>query len=161
MVDYFLNADDEFLRGMGVAPSAMPRREDWINSALLDHDRPNHEKERAYLAWIYKSVAIGHSSINKIQVGEEAYIHLHLWSRARRQGGLGTAFFQLSAARFAEDFSLKRLYCEPYAENPAPNCVLQKSGFRLVKRYRTVPGPINFEQDVNQYVRHIHAPKTE
>jgi hypothetical protein len=26
------------------------------------------------------------------------------------------------------------------------------SGFRFIKRYRTIPGAINFEQDVNQYV---------
>jgi RimJ/RimL family protein N-acetyltransferase len=158
MVDYFLDADDEFLRGMGVARSSLPLREDWISSVLRDHDRPDHEKGRAYLAWIYEGVAIGHSSINKIQIGKEAFIHLHLWLRARRQRGLGTTFFRLSAARFAEDFSLKRLYCEPYAENPGPNRALEKSEFRFVKRYRTVPGPINFEQDVNQYVRHFYSP---
>lgn len=33
------------------------------------------------------------------------------------------------------------------------NRVMPKSGFRFIKRYRTVPGPINFEQDVNRYVR--------
>jgi RimJ/RimL family protein N-acetyltransferase len=153
MVDYFLEADDEFLLEMGVARSALPRREDWLSAVLRDHDRASHEKERAYLAWVLDGVAIGHSSINKIQVGREAFIHLHLWSRSLRHRGLGTTFFRLSATRFANDFSLERLYCEPYAENPGPNRVLQKSDFRFVKRYRTVPGPINFEQDVNQYVR--------
>jgi RimJ/RimL family protein N-acetyltransferase len=43
----------------------------------------------------------------------------------------------------------KRLYCEPYANNVAPNRVLEKAGFEFVKTDRTVPGPINFEQDVN------------
>lgn len=160
MVDYFLSADDEFLRGMGVARFQLPLREAWIRSVLRDHDRPIHQKERAYLAWIYDGVAIGHSSINKIQVGEETFIHLHVWLRARRLGGLGTTFFRLPFCRFAEDFSLKRLYCEPYTENPGPNRVLQKSGFRFVKRYRTIPGPINFEQDVNQYVRSFPSPAT-
>ena len=160
MVDYFLSADDEFLRGMGAARSKLPSREDWISSVLRDHDRPNHQKERAYLAWVYDGVAIGHSSINKIQVGEEAFIHLHVWLRARRQGGLGTRFFRLSADRFAEDFALQRLYCEAYAENPAPNRLLEKSGFRFVKRYRTIPGPINFEQDVNRYIRDFQFPGT-
>jgi RimJ/RimL family protein N-acetyltransferase len=103
-------------------------------------------------------VAIGHSSINKIQVGQEAFIHLHQWSQAHRRAGLGTRFFQLCVARFAEDFALKRLYCEPSADNPGPNRVLLKSGFRFVKRYRTIPGPINFEQDVNQYVLLLSPP---
>jgi RimJ/RimL family protein N-acetyltransferase len=158
MVDYFLDADDEFLHAMGVARSRLPSREDWISSALRDHDRPIHEKERAYLAWVYGGVAIGHSSINRIEVGEAAFIHLHLWLRMHRQAGLGTTFFQLSVGHFTQDFSLKRLYCEPCADNPGPNRVLLKSEFRLIKRYRTVPGPINFEQDVNQYVRHFSAP---
>lgn len=153
MVDYFLEADDAFLRGMGVDRSRLPSRTDWIASALNDHGRPKHEKERAYLAWVYDGLAIGHSSINRIQVGKEAFIHLHLWTAPRRRAGLGTQFFRLSAERFARDFSLERLYCEPYAENPAPNRVVTRAGFRLMKRYRTIPGPLNFEQEVNLYVR--------
>ena len=153
MVDYFLDADDAFLQAMGVARSKLPPREEWISSVLRDHDRPSNEKERAYLAWIYGGVAVGHSSINRIEVGEAALIHMHLWVREHRGAGLGTGFFELSVARFARDFSLRRLFCEPYAENPGPNRVLLKSRFRFIKRYRTVPGPINFEQDVNQYVR--------
>ena len=153
MVDYFLEGDDPFLRGMGVDRAKLPSRDDWIASALRDHDRPNSEKERGYLAWVYDGRAVGHSSINKIRVGQEAFIHLHLWFAARRQVGLGTAFFRLSAERFARDFALRRLYCEPYVDNPGPNHVLPRAGFRLVKRYRTVPGPLSYEQDVNQYIR--------
>jgi RimJ/RimL family protein N-acetyltransferase len=155
MVDYFLDADDGFLQGMGVDRSKLPARDEWIASALRDHDRPNDEKERVYLAWVYGGEIIGHSSINNIKVGQAAFIHLHLWFRSHRQAGLGTKFFDLSAVRFARDFSLKRIYCEPYAHNPGPNHVLLKCGFRFVKRYRTVPGPLNFEQEVNQYVRHF------
>lgn len=153
MVDYFLGAEDAFLHGMGVDRSKFTTREDWIASALRDHTRPYHEKERSYLAWVYDGVAIGHSSINRIRYGEEAFIHLHLWSAPHRQAGLGTTFFRLSAERFARDFALRRLYCEPYAENPGPNRVLPRAGFQFVKRYRTTPGPLNYEQDVNQYVR--------
>jgi len=160
MVDYFLTADNEFLRGMGVDRAKLPSRDDWIDSALRDHDRPNHEKERAYLAWISVGVAIGHSSINRIRNGEQAFIHLHLWSRAHRGMGLGTKFFQLSASRFAQDFSLKRLYCEPFAENPGPNRVLLKAGFSFIQRHRTIPGPINFEQDVNRYVLNFFSTNT-
>jgi len=53
---------------------------------------------------------------------------------------------------FLRRFGLQRLYCEPYAENPAPNRVLAKAGFRFVKRYRTISGLINSEQDVNRYL---------
>jgi len=158
MVDYFLTADDQFLHGMGVARSRLPSREDWISSTLRDHDRPNHQKERAYLAWVLGGLLMRQSKINKITVGEQAFIHLHLWAQAHRRAGLGTEFFRLSVDRFVNDFSLDRLYCEPSAENPGPNRVLLNSQFCFVKRYRTVPGAMNFEQDVNQYVRHFREP---
>ncbi len=153
MIDYFLSADDAFLDAMGVDRSKLPARKAWIESTMQDHARNNREKERAYLAWVYDGVAVGHSSINKIVVGEQAFIHLHLWSAGLRRSGLGTTFFQRSAERFAHDFSLRRLYCEPRAENVGPNRVVLRAGFRFVKRYRTVPGPLNYEQEVNQYIR--------
>jgi len=152
MVDYFLGADEAFLKGMGVDPKKLPSRDKWIESAMLDHTRPDAEKDRYYLAWELDETLVGHSSINQITIGEEAFIHLHLWVRGLRRSGLGSRFFLASAAEFIRRFRLKRLYCEPYADNPAPNRVVMKSGFRFVKRYRTVPGHINFEQDVNQYV---------
>jgi RimJ/RimL family protein N-acetyltransferase len=152
MVDYFLTADDALLEGMGVDRRKLPERETWLESVMLDHMRSDAEKERAYLAWVYKRAPIGHSSINRITVGEEAFIHLHLWDSGLRKTGLGTQYFKASAAEFMRIFGLRRLYCEPYADNPAPNRVLVKSGFRFVKRYRTVPGAINYEQDVNQYM---------
>lgn len=128
IVDYFLEADDAFLQGMGVSRSTLPSRDEWISSALRDHDLPKHKKERAYLAWIHGGAAIGHSSINKIEIGKAAFVHLHLRFREHRSAGLGTKFFELSVARFAADFSLQRLYCEPSADNPAPNRALLKSG---------------------------------
>ena len=156
MIDYFLGAGEAFLRGMGVDPKRLPDRQAWLASVLLDHQRSDAEKGRAYLAWIHQGVPVGHSSISKIRPGEEAFIHLHLWVGGLRQAGLGTQFFSASAAEFLRVFRLRRLYCEPYAENPGPNRVLVKAGFRFLRRYRTVPGPINFEQDVNQYVLETH-----
>jgi len=48
---------------------------------------------------------------------------------------------------FIQKLELQRLYCEPYAESAAPNRVLAKLGFHLVKRYRTTPGIINFRAE--------------
>lgn len=157
MIDYFLSVGDAPLVRMGVDPKKLPPRQAWLESALRDHERLNEEKERSYLAWVYKGVPVGHSSINKIKAGEQAFIHLHLWVDTLRNAGLGTQFFKASAAEFMRAFRLKRLYCEPYAENTGPNRVLLKSGFRFIKRYRTVPGAINFEQEVNQYVLEASA----
>ena len=108
MIDYFLTADDALLEGMGVDRRRLPQREAWLESVLLDHERTNSKKERSYLAWLYRGAPIGHSSINKIKVGKEAFIHLHLWDRSLRKAGLGTQYFQASAAEFARMFRLKR-----------------------------------------------------
>ena len=157
MIDYFLCADPVFLKGMGVDPQKLPQREIWLDSALRDQERPDGDRQRSYLAWIYQGAPVGHSSVNKIAIGEQAFIHLHMWDGGLRKAGLGTQFLTASAAEFMRALRLRRIYCEPYAENPAPNRVLPKCGFRFVKRYRTIPGDINFEQDVNQYVLEFPA----
>jgi RimJ/RimL family protein N-acetyltransferase len=152
MIDYFIKADQAFLLGMGVDPRKIPSKEGWLERLLPDLEREDTEKQTYYLGWFYDGVPIGHSNVNKIKYGEEAYIHLHIWIPEFRKAGLGVEFLRESSNAFIRKFALKNLYCEPYAENPAPSRLLSKLGFRFVKRYRTVPGIINFEQDVNRYV---------
>ena len=152
VVDYFLNADEAFLRGMGVDPSKLPDREAWLNRLLPDLTRPDSQKQTFYVGWHYEGTRIGHCNLSPLRYGDQAYVHLHLWESSARRAGLGTELFRRSAQMFLQRFALQRLYCEPYADNPAPNRVLTKAGFRFVKRYRTTPGLINFEQEINQYV---------
>ena len=61
-----------------------------MRQVLADHEVADDKKDRFYLAWIFNGRQIGHSSINKIKVGEEAYFHLHLWQADLRKAGLGT-----------------------------------------------------------------------
>jgi len=152
MIDYYLLADDAFLCSMGVERSRLPQKEQWLRDVLADHDARDDKKDRFYLAWIYSGQQIGHSSINKITIGEEAYFHLHLWRPDLRKSGLGTELSRKSVQFYFERFHLKRLFCEPFAENPAPNKVLPKLGFEFIRRYATVPGAISGEQEVNRYV---------
>lgn len=151
MLDYFYNADDSFLRGMGVDRLKLPKREKWLDALLADHEKPDGGRDRFYLVWIYQGRRVGHSSINKIVPGAEAFIHLHLWDSQLRRAGLGTEFVRRSADFYFERFNLQKLVCEPRAENPAPNRVLEKLGFTFIRRYRTIPGVIAYEQDVNRY----------
>jgi RimJ/RimL family protein N-acetyltransferase len=151
MLDYFYKADDPFLRGMGVDRLKLPERDKWLDALLADHQKPDGERDRFYLVWIFRGQRVGHSSINNIVLGAEAYIHLHLWNSRLRRAGLGTKFVRKSAAFYFERFNLQKLVCEPWADNPAPNRVLEKLGFAFVKRYRTTPGVIAYEQDVNRY----------
>jgi RimJ/RimL family protein N-acetyltransferase len=151
MLDYFYRGGEPFLRGMGVDPTKLPQRDNWLQAVLEDHEKPDNERDRFYLIWLFRGKRVGHSSINKIIPATEAHIHLHLWDPELRHAGLGTELVRKSADFFFERFRLKKLVCEPWAENSAPNRVLEKLGFKLVGRYRTVPGTIAFEQEVNRY----------
>ena len=151
MVDYFTQSSDKFLRGMGIDPAKLPTREEWLVEVWDDHHKPGPEKDRVYLAWIYDGELVGHSSINKIQWGEEGSIHLHLWKPELRRNGVGAEFFRLSIRYYFRELGLKKVYCEPYAENPAPNKVLARLGFTFVKTYSTIPGTTCFEQNVNRW----------
>jgi RimJ/RimL family protein N-acetyltransferase len=151
MIDYFLLAEESFLRKMGVDPTRLATRDDWLRQVLVDHDKPDGDKDRFYVAWILDGKQVGHSSINGIRIGEEAYLHLHLWQPELRKSGLGIQFLERSIDFYFEHFHFKRILCQPFAENPAPNRALVKLGFEFIKRYRTVPGSINYEQDVNLY----------
>src|SRR5438270_5155990 len=151
MLDYFYKADDTFLRGMGVERLKLPQRDKWLDALLADHEKPDGERDRFYLIWIFRGQRVGHSSINNIVLGTEAFIHLHLWDSQLRRAGLGTEFVRRSGNFYFERFNLKKLVCEPRADNPAPKRVLEKVGFAFIRRYRTTPGVIAYEQDVNRY----------
>ena len=64
---------------------------------------------------------------------------------------MGAMFLANSIDLYFERFALESIASEPNADNPAPNRVLRKLGFRLIRRYRTVPTSIAMEQDVNRY----------
>jgi hypothetical protein len=69
----------------------------------------------------------------------------------RKKKRHGHRTFKNDIALFFENLKLKTLWCEPYALNAAPNKTLEKTGFKLIKEYITVPGFISFEQPVKQW----------
>lgn len=152
VVDYFLNADQAYLDGMGVDPDRLPTASEWLELLQIDFARPLKEKKFFYLVWEVHGRPIGHCNINKIQFGHQAFMHLHIWETNARKSGVATKLLRPSALRFFERFELKKLFCEPYAKNPAPNAALPKAGFRFLKTYETIPGWIAFHQPVNRWV---------
>jgi RimJ/RimL family protein N-acetyltransferase len=148
MVDYFVGAAPEFLRGMGVDPARLPSREAWLAAALADAARPDAQRERIYLAWLVDGELAGHSSASHIEPGVQAHVHLHLWRPELRRSGAGTELFARSIDHYFERLDLARVVCEPWAGNPGPNRTLARLGFRLVRRYRCVPTNIALEQEV-------------
>lgn len=151
MLDYFLQADDAFLFGMRIDRTKLPERQAWLERILDDQKNLDDKKARFYLAWLYQGRHIGHCSVNSIKIGEEAIIHLHLYDATLRRSGIGTDLFKKSIDFYFDFFKLKRIICEPFCENPSPNRLLTKLGFKLKKRYTTIPTPISFEQEVNRY----------
>jgi RimJ/RimL family protein N-acetyltransferase len=151
IVDYFVNADAEFLKEMGADKSRLPKREEWIEKLESEFKKIPKEKEFYYIIWLIDEEPIGHSNINKIEFGNIATMHLHLWRNDKRKNGLGFDFLKRTIPYYFKNFELETLICEPYSENIAPNRVLQKLGFQLIRTYDTTPGWINFHQTVNRY----------
>jgi len=79
-------------------------------------------------------------------------MHLHLWHSTQRQKGLGAELVKLTLPYYFNKLKLKKLYSEPYALNPAPNKTFEKLGFELMKEYITIPGYLNFQQPVKQWL---------
>lgn len=151
LVNYWFESTDEHLTGMGVDLKKLPSREQLTQALNHQVSLPHAEKMSYGLVWLLDGKPIGHSNVNPFDFGESGRMHLHLWQSGNRQRGIGTALVKKSIPFFFENLKLKVLYCEPYALNPAPNKTIPKVGFEFVKKYVTVPGSINFEQEVNQY----------
>jgi RimJ/RimL family protein N-acetyltransferase len=151
IIQYWLSSDKSFLEGMGADITRIPSRDEWDKMLSEQLSQPFEEKKSYCVIWEVGGRPIGHSNVNKIIFGEEAYMHLHMWNESLRQKGMGTALVKKSTPYYFENLKLKKLYCEPYALNPAPNNVLKKIGFKFIKEYRTTPGWLNFEQAVNRW----------
>jgi RimJ/RimL family protein N-acetyltransferase len=149
ITQYWLTTDTAYLEGMGVEVSRMPAEADWHKMLTQQLSQAYTEKQSYCMIWELNGRPIGHSNVNKIVFGQEAYMHLHIWYAPERQMGLGQQFIRLTLPYFFKHLQLETLYCEPYALNPAPNKTLEKVGFSLLKSYTTTPGWLNFEQQVH------------
>ena len=151
IVNYWHQRNETFLAGMGVDIDKLPSKEE-LTQILSEHLNTPLEKRKSYcLIWELDSKPIGHCNTNPTLFGEEGYMHLHIWKEEIRKQGLGTAFVKLSLPWFFKNLQLKKLFCQPYALNDAPNKTLEKAGFECIKEYVTIPGFLNFEQPVKQW----------
>jgi RimJ/RimL family protein N-acetyltransferase len=147
IIAYWLGAEPAFLLGMGVDLTKMPERAAWEQMLQTQLAQPLREKNSYCIIWEADGEAVGHSNINKIIFGQEAYMHLHLWRAGLRQSGIGARLVRMTLPWFFNQFQLKTLFCEPYALNTAPNRTLEKVGFQYLSTQINTPGWINFEQE--------------
>jgi RimJ/RimL family protein N-acetyltransferase len=149
--DYWFKAEPSFLANMGVDISKMPTRTQWEQMLNEQISQSYKEKQSYCVIWLLNDEPIGHSNVNRIIFGEEAYMHLHIWKPGNRTKGMGLQFVKMTLPYFFKNIQLKKVCCAPYALNPAPNKTLEKLGFEFIKEYITVPGWINFEQPVKHW----------
>jgi RimJ/RimL family protein N-acetyltransferase len=131
-IDYWFGLSQVEIERLGVAidrlPSAARMRSDL--EAMLA--APADGMRSFVLAWCINGEAIGHASLKDIMPGEFGSIHLHMWRADLRGKGHGPHLFCLAAVDFYERFELKRIICEPKADNLSPNRLLQRIGFPLI-----------------------------
>jgi RimJ/RimL family protein N-acetyltransferase len=157
VIQYFLNSSPADLKKRGTDANKLPSFEDWYSYMLVEHEKPLKQKQFFCLSWHYDSQLIGHSCVDHVEFGTQAFAHLHIWEPEFRHKKLGYSFFWLSLRYYFKHFDLKRIYCQPNANNNEPNQLLKGLGFKLIKYYKTIPHPICFEQYVNLYV--LEAPE--
>jgi len=147
--DYWVEADPAFLISMGVDLSKVPNREELEKMLTSQVETPINLKKSFALIWEINGVPVGHCNVNSIIFGNKAKMHLHLWKNDFRNKGDGLKLVRKSIPLFFDRLNLNLIECEPYAKNPAPNRTLEKAGFTFIKTYNTIPGSLNFKQDVN------------
>lgn len=81
IINYWTNASDDFLTAMGLDLLKMPEKEFWKQMLSEQLSLPYKEKKSYCIIWIVNGKATGHSNVNKIIFGEEAYMHLHIWDQ--------------------------------------------------------------------------------
>jgi len=150
-IAYFTRPSKADAERMGLAidrvPSATRLRSDLeaMIAAPLDRLRS------FVLAWCVDGKAIGHSSLKDIVPGDFGSIHLHIWRADLRGRGYGPRLFCLSALDFYERFNLKRIICEPKADNPMANRMLKKIGFPLVLTHVAASSELSVVCELNRY----------
>jgi RimJ/RimL family protein N-acetyltransferase len=151
-IDYFHDASDEYLTKLGVDRGLLPSKDAWRAFYEEDFSRPVAERETYNLAWDLDDRIVGFSSVDHIEFGEQAFMHLHIVEEPRRRSGLGTEFVRLSVDEYFRALDLRRLFCQPNAYNVAPNRTLQRVGFRYVFTEEMQPSFINCSQPITRWV---------
>lgn len=151
-IEYFHQSSSQHLEQLGIDRSCLPDRGAWMDSYRKDYVLPIEERQGILLLWLGDGEPIGFSSVDEIEYGQRANMHLHVLEDENRNNGLGTECVKQSSSLYFELLKLKYLYCQPNSFNTAPNRTLQKAGFKFVQTYETKPSSLNFYQSVNQWV---------
>jgi len=151
IVDYWINASDKALEKMGADPKKIPSEKQLTRDLTELYNTPRTQRLTDYLIWLVDEVPIGFSSLKKIIPAQSGEMHLHMWNTDSRGKGYGAILFCQSALEFYQCFDLQKIKCEPSASNPAPNKMLQKIGFPLVKTHTAASSELSLVCKLNEY----------
>jgi RimJ/RimL family protein N-acetyltransferase len=148
-VAYFTDLNEEDCARMGIQIERIPSHAQLRAEveAIIAFPTP----QIFILSWCINGQVIGHSSLKDIIPGEFGTMHLHIWRTDLRGHGYGPRLFCLSAIDFYDRFNLKRIICEPKADNATPNRMLQKVGFPLVLTHVAASSELTPPCEVNRY----------
>src|SRR5262245_29350181 len=150
-ITYFTRPSQADAERMGLAVDRVPSAAQ-LRSDLEAMIATRADRLRSFvLAWRVDGKTIGHSSLKDIVPGESGSMHLHMWRSDLRGKGYGPRLFCLSALDFYERFNLKRIICEPKADNPMANRMLKKLGFPLVLTHVARSSELSVLCELNRY----------
>lgn len=152
VTSYFHGTSPQHLENMSVDPEKLPPAIEWLCRLEEQLSLPHKQKSVFYTLWCIDGTPMGFSSIDSIVFGEKANLHLHMIEESERNVGHGRSCVERSAHIYFKNFELRQLYCQPNAFNVAPNRALQRAGFKYLKTFYTVPGPLNMHQAITQWV---------
>lgn len=131
-INYWRGLSPQEIETMGVAIDRMPsatRVHSDLKRMLTARD---NDVRTFVLAWCVNGEAIGHSSLKDIVPGDSGSIHLHMWRADLRGEGHGSHLFCLAVVDFYKRFKLRRMICEPKADNLVANRLLRRIGFPFI-----------------------------
>ena len=88
IIDYFHNASPEFLHGLGVDPAKLPAREQWRAHYDREFSLPVEQRKSFLVLWELADAPIGFSTADKIEIGKQAFMHLHIFAAGSPPAGL-------------------------------------------------------------------------
>jgi ribosomal-protein-alanine N-acetyltransferase len=151
IVGYWTGAPLEYLQNMGVDTTDLSRFDNMPAGIQAEFAVDYPEKKTFHLIAELDGKPIGHTYVNDVTFGQEAFVHLHLWRDTPKRQGLGQRMVAASIPLFFEKLAIQTLYCEPSAANPGPNRTMLKLGFDFVKTHVTIPAGWNFELEVTRW----------
>jgi len=151
IAEYFCENSSEHYERLGIDRSKLPPASEYRRSLLDLVDVAPERATTYYSIWLLNGDPIGHSSLKDIVFEETGSQHLHIWKTLERGKGYGATLFCLSTLEFYRRFRLKKIVCEPRAENRLPNQMLRRIGFSLLGSRVAASSDISTVGELNTY----------